>query len=289
MKNKLYMTLTLLCLGVTTIAQVGIGTDTPNDAAILEIQSTDKGILLPRLELSKISSLDNVQGLMVYCTDCDGNKGVLKINNGSEWVDYVPSSGGSFSGEVSIGETEDLSSPLTVGESSENGNNVNIELYSESAEKGSQLKMKNQYGYAFVGLSSDERANLIVHNSSSINSPPYYDKAGVHFSTNNILRMVITREGNVGIGRINPQDRLDVSGNIRGENFINTSDQRWKKEIKTLNNSLNKITSLRGVSYQWKRDEFPDKNFSEGTQIGVIAQEVETVFPELVHTDTERL
>ena len=42
---------------------------------------------------------------------------------------------------------------------------------------------------------------------------------------------------------------------------------------------------MRGVSYLWRVDDFPNKNFSDGTQLGVIAQEIEAVFPELVHTD----
>ena len=45
-------------------------------------------------------------------------------------------------------------------------------------------------------------------------------------------------------------------------------DQRWKKDIKPLGNSLNKIAALRGVSYQWRQDQFPDKDFSDGTQLG---------------------
>jgi len=42
-----------------------------------------------------------------------------------------------------------------------------------------------------------------------------------------------------------------------------------------------------GVSYEWKREEYPDKEFAEGKQIGVIAQEVESVIPEAVHTDAQ--
>lgn len=56
--------------------------------------------------------------------------------------------------------------------------------------------------------------------------------------------------------------------------IVKGSDKRLKKNIKTLNNSLEKITSLRGVNFEWK-----DK---EGNQIGLIAQEVEKVFPEFV-------
>ncbi len=44
---------------------------------------------------------------------------------------------------------------------------------------------------------------------------------------------------------------------------------------------------MRGVNYYWKQDEFPNKGFSDGKEIGVIAQEVEKIYPELVVTDKD--
>lgn len=63
------------------------------------------------------------------------------------------------------------------------------------------------------------------------------------------------------------------------------SDVRYKKEIETLGNSLENISKLRGVSYFWKTDEFPNRNFGKEKQIGFIAQELEQVYPEFVQTD----
>jgi len=40
---------------------------------------------------------------------------------------------------------------------------------------------------------------------------------------------------------------------------------------------------LDGVKYEWKNDEYPAMNFPEGSQIGLIAQDVEPLLPELVH------
>ncbi|MCU0462417.1 MAG: tail fiber domain-containing protein [Bacteroidales bacterium] len=67
--------------------------------------------------------------------------------------------------------------------------------------------------------------------------------------------------------------------------FINGSDIRWKKNINYLGNVLDKVSQLKGVSYEWKQNEYPDMHFESGTQIGLIAQDVEQVFPELVKTD----
>jgi len=42
---------------------------------------------------------------------------------------------------------------------------------------------------------------------------------------------------------------------------------------------------LRGVNYKWRADDYPEMNFEDGVQLGVIAQEIEAVFPEVVQTD----
>ncbi len=44
---------------------------------------------------------------------------------------------------------------------------------------------------------------------------------------------------------------------------------------------------MNGVQYNWRRDEFPAKNFPAGLQIGLIAQQIETIAPQLVTTDNE--
>jgi len=44
---------------------------------------------------------------------------------------------------------------------------------------------------------------------------------------------------------------------------------------------------LRGVSYNWKVSEFPEKGFNDENQLGFIAQEMEPLFPELVKTDVK--
>lgn len=93
------------------------------------------------------------------------------------------------------------------------------------------------------------------------------------------------------------------SGNVHVTGtFTNPSDQRLKKEIKPIEPVLDKILKLQGVSYLWKSEnELPDFvnaspeakdlgnrfNFPEGIQLGVIAQEVEKLFPQLVLTDAE--
>lgn len=64
-----------------------------------------------------------------------------------------------------------------------------------------------------------------------------------------------------------------------------SSDARLKKNVCSIDGSLNKIMKLSGVKFNWRRDEFPDRYLPAGDQLGFIAQDVEKVLPELIGTD----
>jgi hypothetical protein len=97
----------------------------------------------------------------------------------------------------------------------------------------------------------------------------------------------------VGVGTSTPTTTCDadamlcVAGDAYANTNLLTSDLRWKKNIRTLDNALDKLMALRGVTYEWRTNEFKDWNFSGGTHLGVIAQEVEKVLPELVVTNDQ--
>ncbi|OFY08521.1 MAG: hypothetical protein A2W93_01170 [Bacteroidetes bacterium GWF2_43_63] len=61
------------------------------------------------------------------------------------------------------------------------------------------------------------------------------------------------------------------------------SDERWKKEIKPIENALDAVMQLEPKSYKWRADEFPGKHFDpEKTSFGFVAQDLEKVFPQVV-------
>ncbi len=95
--------------------------------------------------------------------------------------------------------------------------------------------------------------------------------------------------GNVTIGGGYPMAgyALTVNGSAYSTGTWSGSDARWKKDVQPLTHALDKVTHLQGVSYEWRRDEFPDKHFDEGPQLGFIAQAVEKVLPEAVRTDAQ--
>jgi hypothetical protein len=82
--------------------------------------------------------------------------------------------------------------------------------------------------------------------------------------------------GNVGIGTAPAAEKLEVSGNVLATAYLHSSDRRLKTDIHTMS-GLDVIRQLRGVHFKWRTDMKDD--------MGFIAQEVEEVLPELVHTN----
>ena len=71
---------------------------------------------------------------------------------------------------------------------------------------------------------------------------------------------------------------LTVYGNISGNDVTATSDFRTKNNIVTIDSALDRVMKMRGVFFERKND--PGERC-----VGVIAQEVEEVLPEVVYTD----
>ena len=71
MKRILF--LLFLCVAVHSLtAQRGIGTNSPNASSVLDISSTTKGFLPPRMTYAQMINIANpTAGLTVYCTDCE--------------------------------------------------------------------------------------------------------------------------------------------------------------------------------------------------------------------------
>jgi hypothetical protein len=124
-----------------------------------------------------------------------------------------------------------------------------------------------------------------------------------------VFGMALLPSGNVGIGTPDDgsgsgvptaTDKLQVFGDVRVgtsgtngclKNFLGTgiagtcsSDRRLKRDITPFRSALNQLTALQPVHFYWRAAEFPDRHFGEAQTYGLIAQDVERVFPELVVT-----
>jgi len=98
----------------------------------------------------------------------------------------------------------------------------------------------------------------------------------------------------IGLGSDGTNDRLGFDSNVSGAYFYFDGDGKYtgswtqfssktlKKNVQPMNNILDKVNLISPVFFNWKTEEYKDMNFSTDRQIGVIAEEIENIFPELV-------
>ena len=94
-------------------------------------------------------------------------------------------------------------------------------------------------------------------------------------------RLRITTGGAMGLGKT----PTDTAGRFEATNDIvafASSDIRWKTNVTNIPNALDKLSKINGVSFDWIEDTPIHGN--TGHDIGVIAQEIEVILPEIVST-----
>jgi fibronectin-binding autotransporter adhesin len=177
---------------------------------------------------------------------------------------------------------------------------------SEAAVQASDSILKVQ-GSAYDGSATYTQVEMVFRadeNWSSTNK-------GTHVSffttengtTSRQERVRIDHDGRMGVGTTSPSDTLHVVGDIRvgtsgsngclidfgGGTITGTcsSDERFKKDIEPLESVVDRFARLSPSTYYWRADEFPDKHFGDTQQLGLIAQELQEVFPDLVVEDKD--
>jgi hypothetical protein len=85
MKTKqISLTLAMIAISFTAFAQVGIGTTSPDPSSALDIESTDKGLLIPRMITAERTAISSpAEGLQVFDTTTKS----LWYHNGTLWVE----------------------------------------------------------------------------------------------------------------------------------------------------------------------------------------------------------
>jgi len=78
---------------------------------------------------------------------------------------------------------------------------------------------------------------------------------------------------------------LEVRGTIKARQFIQYSDIRLKTNIEDLTDAVEILSKLQGKYYKWKKNDDYDIPSGGNRVIGLIAQEVQRVVPEVVHED----
>jgi len=152
--------------------------------------------------------------------------------------------------------------------------------------------ISNSASIAITKLASSTISGISLGNNlnaltigSYLNGTSYNGSATVTISANasssNTADTLVARDasGDFTAGTISCS-YLNATFDVTGANINSTSDENLKTNIKTIENSLETVKSLRGVSFDWKETSKPS--------YGVIAQEIENILPELVTTSQNK-
>lgn len=227
---------------------------------------------------------------------------------------FLPLTGGTLTGTLSTNITTNGAIPAV---SIKQSGNAPALVVQDVNRVTSQSFYVDNYGSVGVGvlpinggntaltvLGVTSASNIITNTLSANNvwlsstnsglTAPAVNTVAVNTAGTEALR--VNASGNVGIGTTSPQYKLDITGNtnISGNLSVNgsisatgdviaytTSDERLKLNVEPITSALDKLDSINGVNYDWNTDL---QTVHSGHDVGVLAQEIESVLPEAVIT-----
>ena len=317
---KAYLiTLVVLFTNIQIFAQVGIGTTNPDTSSVLHIESTEAGLLIPRLTyIQKLLVSNPANGLLIYQTD--GEAGFWYFD-GTNWqplkATYTFDNGlTETNGNAQLGGTLVKETTIDLG-----NHDLIIETSSTSTFPGDfEIVGKNRtilktginenyvqfgYDYPFLGTSVDgtmlttisgdqytidvvagfQSGTQIGGSSIKLGSVEYLMDGvdEIYLEANGGFHPRNDQTGSFGASLGNSSKRW--SSIYANNGVIQTSDIRYKTNIKPLEYGLNEILKLNAISYNWKEEKAEVIQLDKKeTRIGLSAQELLDVIPEVVST-----
>lgn len=224
MKSNLILILFVFA-NLTSFSQVGIGTVSPYQNAVLDLVSTSKGFLFPRMTYLEKNAISATVGMMVYQTNAfGGNLAGVYIYDGSIWkrlarFDELGGGGGGSLGWTITGDNQYSNVTGNVGIGTDNPTskfhlygNMNID-----AALNPIIQFKNAgIDKGFVQLSS----NNIRMGTNGGNALGKFI-----IRTDGADRIFVDSSGNLGIGVQNPLYKLDLFGSSNFVGSVNVKPQ----------------------------------------------------------------
>ena len=244
-------------IGTTSNISIGFGTITATTLTVTTFNGN-----ISSADYSSIAGYSTTAGIS---TNAQGLTGTPNINVGIITATSFVKSGGTSSQFLKADGTVDASTYLTTTGSAANL----IDITGASA---------NIYGNAStvpqLTVDSNGRITSISNVTITASTPPPPSQWTTGATG-------ITTTSSVGIKSTAPTSALDVTGDVKvsgivtATDFNSSSDINLKTNIQTIENPIDKLLEINGVTFNWIENE--------KASVGVIAQDVERVLPQLVN------
>ncbi len=228
------------------------------------------------------SQLTNNSGFLTSLSGAvltTGNQTVAGIKTFSN--DLVASS------DIGIGTASPISQ-LHIRRTSSPGPIIQLENAAGGSGADTLIRFGDSSENYSYSVGSDDSANSfrISYNGTSYNGAVpgtndflILDTSGNAQIPNGDLKVSL---GSIAVGNISnsaTDGRIDASNDVVA---FSTSDIRLKDNIKTIDKALDKVNSIQGIEFDWIEKE--EVHGNKGHDIGVIAQEIEKILPDVVTT-----
>ena len=239
-------------LTIDTGGQVGIGTATP--AVLLEVSSATSAI--------RCTDTDGPVSIQITA---DGTQGWL-YTVGNHPLKFATSAGATTAMTIATNDNVGIGTPTPA-------------VLLEVSDATPAIRCTDTDGPVSIQMTADAAQGWLY----TVGSHPMKFATSAGATT----AMTIGTSDNVGIPTINASHKLQVTGSAglsTGTAWTNTSDERIKTNIKTIENALDKIKLLRPVSFNYSKDYLDQHSelSDSKTYNSFIAQEYEEVFPDAV-------
>jgi len=132
------------------------------------------------------------------------------------------------------------------------------------------FKIATVTGSAGANKSIYKRDDVYVSNTGAIHAPTFIGNLSGNLTSSNVSVS----------GQLSVSGAITSSGTITAPNFNSLSDRRVKENIQPIDDALSKVDQLNGVTFKY---------IDGGKSVGLIAQDLEKVYPELVHENSDQI